>query len=99
MKRRSLNLDETDHRILLGLINGLMPDAIGPTLDLTRTAVASRLVKMRLKLDVQTTYQLVALEMANLMTCEQAKVEALLGRAVEQDEQAAPVKARAAMVG
>lgn len=67
---RSLTL--LDHRILLAMIQGHDNAGLVLIAGITEHAVRSRLKRMRQILECNTTYQLVALEVVNLMESDAA---------------------------
>lgn len=60
-------LDAVDHSILDLLIKGYEVKEVGVEIKMANTAVARRLNRMRSLLQVKTTYQLIALEVVNLL--------------------------------
>lgn len=85
-KRR---LDDDDHRMLGYLIRGSTLEEVAVIMALPIGTVRSRMDRMRKFLECRTTYQVIALEVINLMGTEEAGME-------ESRREDIPVKVRAA---
>lgn len=68
-------LDVQDHSILLALIRGLTAGGAAQELHMSMSAVNTRLQRMKLLLECDTLYQLIALEVVNLLDLHDNVVE------------------------
>lgn len=67
MISKKTKLNEIDHRLLLLLIQGRTMEEAGVEMNITRATLATRFIRIKQCLDCKTSYQVIALEMVNLL--------------------------------